>query len=54
MKEILALVCIRPYKHQGGPGEMGREGVRKTHEYMGGQELCGRGAVRLSVSTIRK
>lgn len=47
-------VCIWPCKNLGGPGKDGKEGARETQEYMGGQELCGRETVRLSVSTIRK
>lgn len=46
---------IKPYRHLGGPGEViGGEGKRRTPECTGGQELCGRGNVWLSVSTIRK
>lgn len=54
MKKSPGPVCIRPCKHLGGPGKDGKEGARETREYMGGQELCGRETVRLSVSTIRK
>lgn len=47
-------VCIRHCKNLGGPRKDGKEGASETQEYMGGQELCGRETVRLSVSTIRK
>lgn len=44
-------VCISPCKHLGGPE---KDGKRETQKYMGGQELCGRETVKLSVSTVRK
>lgn len=56
-KKRPAPVCIRLCKHLGGPEKKkkdGKEGSTETREYTGGQELCGRETVRLSVSTIRK
>lgn len=40
--------------HLGGPEKDGKEAARVRQEYTGGQELCGREIVGLSVSTIRK
>lgn len=44
----------RSCAHLGGPEKDGKEAARARQEYTGGQELCGREIVGLSVSTIRK
>lgn len=47
--------CVRSAGvHLGGPEKDGKKAARARQEYTGGQELCGREIVGLSVSTIRE